>query len=94
VVVRTPQQGITSLLLASIGQGATSTMPSGTISSLKAPLLAAQDALDRGNTIAATEQLGAFKLYVAGLVRGRQLDAATGTEWTAQADRILASINR
>ena len=94
VVVRTPQQGITSLLLASIGQGATSTMPSGTISSLKAPLLAAQDALDRGNTIAATEQLGAFKLYVAGLVRGRQLAAATGTEWTAQADRILASINR
>jgi PKD repeat protein len=94
VTVGTPQQGITSLLLASIGRGATSTMPAGTITSLKAPLLAAQDALDRGNTIAATEQLQAFKLYVEGLVRGRQLDAATGADLTAKANRILASINR
>jgi PKD repeat protein len=93
VTVSTPQQGIGSTLLATL-TGSTIGLAAGNITALRAPLLAAQDALDRGNTIAATEQMQAFKLLVEGLVRGRQLSASTGAELTTKANRIIASIDR
>jgi hypothetical protein len=65
VTVSTPQQGIQSTLLATL-TGSTIGLAAGNITALRAPLLAAQDALDRGNTIAATEQMQAFMLLVEG----------------------------
>jgi subtilisin family serine protease len=106
VTVLTPQQGIQSTLVDALGtigangvlsttaSPSTGSLPAGTITALKAPVVAAQDALNRGNTTAANEQLQAFILQVQGLVRGRQLTTATGTELEARANRILASINR
>ena len=94
VTVWTPQQGIASTLLSAIGTGSTYGLAAGNVTALRAPLLAAQDALDRGNTTAAVEQMQAFTLQVNGLVRGRQLTAADGADLTARANRVLASINR
>ena len=91
VSVMTPQQGIRSSLDKAVDA---LTVPAGTITALKAPLAAAHDALDRGNTTAANEQLQAFILQVQGLVRGRQLTSATGADLIAKANRIIASINR
>jgi|GEM_PF-1803306 len=94
VTVWTPQQGIQALLLDVIGRGSTSDLPAGSVTALKAPLHAAQDALDRGNTTAATEQVQAFTGQVAALVRSRQITESAGQELTAAANRVLASISR
>jgi PKD repeat protein len=94
VNVMTPQDGIQTTLIDEIGKGSTSGLAAGNVTALRAPLAAAQDALNRGNLTAANEQLKAFLNQVDGLVRGRQITATASTELTAKVNRILASINR
>ena len=91
VTVMTPQQGIHATLIAAVGA---SGMNSGTVTALSAPLQAASESLDRGNRTAATEQMQAFINQVEAQVRSRQMTAAMGADFSARANRVIASINR
>jgi PKD repeat protein len=94
VNVMTPQDGIQTTLIDEIGKGSTSGLAAGNVTALRAPLAAAQDALNRGNLTAANEQLKAFLNQVDGLVRGRQITATASAELTTKVNRISTSINR
>lgn len=91
VTVWTPQQAIGATLIQPLnGAG----LNAGTVTALSAPLQAARDALDRGNRTAATEQMQAFINQVEAQVRSRQFTAAQGADFSARANRVIASINR
>jgi subtilisin family serine protease len=87
VTVLTAQQAISATLLSAVAGLDQS-------ASFSAPLRNAQASLDRGNLAAANGQMRAFLNHVEATVRSGQLPASTGTELTAAANRIIASMNR
>jgi endonuclease G len=86
VTVLTPQQGITNLQAQVNGM-----VNGGTAQSMIAKLRAASNSLDRGNTTAASGQLGAFINEVEAMVGSGRLSQAQGDALTAAARTILAS---
>jgi len=86
VTVLTPQQGIANLIAQVNGVA-----NGGTANSLNAKLRAASASLDRGNTEAATGQLGAFINEVEAMVQSGRLTQAQGNALIAAARLILAS---
>jgi hypothetical protein len=93
VIVWNAQQGIQNLLIDTFGQGGTSGLSDGIITSLNAKLRAAQRSLDEGNNAAAASQINAFTNEVAALERSGRLSAATSASLIAIASQILQSMN-
>lgn len=60
--------------------------------SLEVKLDAAIDSMNRGNTTAAANQMGAFENQVAALKQSGQVPAATADLWTVLADSIIAAL--
>jgi pullulanase-type alpha-1,6-glucosidase len=60
--------------------------------SLRAKLLAAVDAFQRGQNNAGVNQLRAFIHEVEAMVASGQLDAATGAAWVGEAEAIIGSV--
>jgi large repetitive protein len=88
VTVLTAQQGIAGLIAQVDGM-----VSGGAANSLDAKLRAASASLDRGNTAAATGQLGAFINEVQAMVQSGRLTPAQGDALVAAAQRILDSID-
>jgi DNA/RNA endonuclease G (NUC1)/PKD repeat protein len=88
VTVLTAQQGIAGLIAQVDGM-----VSGGAANSLDAKLRAASASLDRGNTAAATGQLGAFINEVRAMVQSGRLSQANGDALIAAAQRILDSID-
>jgi hypothetical protein len=89
VTVQMPQQGITVLL----GSVNATSLSADNKTALNAPLNAAVSALNSGNRIAATQQMEAFVNQVDALVKSQQLSVAEGQTLTADANRMIVSIN-
>lgn len=94
VVVLSPQQGsqvLMDMVDALAGSGALS---AGEAGSLTAKLRAADQQLERGNAVAATNQIRAFINQVNALVRSGRLSESEGASLIDYANRLIASINR
>jgi PKD repeat protein len=91
VTVWTPQRAIDGMLVSTIRDAG---LPAGMTTALTATLNAAQASLDQGNLAAANGQMQAFIRQVDAMARGRQLTPAMGADLTAQANRVIASMNR
>jgi len=87
VTVLTAQQGIANLIAQVNGM-----VSGGTANSLNAKLNAATASIDRGNTTAASNQLGAFINEVRALVQSGRLTQPQGDALVAAAQRILDSL--
>ena len=88
VVVWTPQEGITHLLLSQINDETATA----NAQALRATLQAAQASLDRGNTTAALNQLDAFGNKVRAMSSAGQMDASVAASLNAALARIRVSV--
>lgn len=88
VVVWTPQEGITSLLLGQINEETATA----NAQALRAKLQAAQASLDRGNTTAAFNQLDAFTNKVRAMASAGQMTATVAADLNAGLARVRAGI--